>query len=120
MEHDLFLRLDALDLKLASTELKLGQLIALLSVIQQQELKMAGELDALTAEVSRNTSLEQSAIVLIQGLAAQIAANATDPVKLAALTAQLTGSADALAAALTANTPGSPPAPEPAPAPPTA
>ena len=73
-------------------------------------------IDDLTTEVARNTSVEQSALVLIQGLAAQLAAAGTDPAKLAALTAQLSTSADALAAAVAANTPAAP-APTPAPSP---
>jgi nitrogenase subunit NifH len=47
--------------------------------------KMAGELDALTAEVANNTTVEKSALALIQGFAAQLAAAGTDPVKLKAL-----------------------------------
>jgi hypothetical protein len=68
-------------------------------------------LDDLTAQVTANTSLEQSAITLIQGLAAQLAAAGTDPAKLAALTTQLNSSSAALAAAITANTPAAPPTP---------
>lgn len=62
-------------------------------------------LDALTAQVKANTDVEASAVVLIQGIAAQLAAAATDPVAVAALAAQLKGSADALSAAIVANTP---------------
>lgn len=65
-------------------------------------------LDDLTAQVAANTTVEQSAITLIQGLAAQLAAAGTDPAKLAALTSSLKTSADALAAAITANTPHAP------------
>jgi hypothetical protein len=75
------------------------------------------DLSELTAEVTRNTSVEQSALTLIQGLAAQIAAAGTDPVKLKALQVQLTANDDALAAAIAANTPAAPPTPTPAPAP---
>lgn len=68
-------------------------------------------LDALTTQVSENTSLEQSAITMIQGLAQQIAQAADDPAEVAALSAHLKESADALAAAITANTPAAPPTP---------
>ncbi len=71
---------------------------------------MSTELDTLTAQVTANTTVEGSAIVLIQGLASQIAAAGTDPAKLSALSASLKVSADALAAAITANTPAAPPA----------
>lgn len=69
---------------------------------------MAGELDALTAQVSKNTDVTNSALTLIQGLKAALDAAGTDPVKLAALSAQLQQSDDALAAAVAANTPAAP------------
>ena len=75
--------------------------------------KMSKEMDDLTAQVAAQTTVEQSAITLIEGLAAQLAAAGTDPAKLAALTTQLKTSADALSAAITANTPVAPAAPAP-------
>ena len=66
------------------------------------------DLTALTAQVAATTTVEQSAITLIQGLAAQIAAAGTDPAALAALTTSLNTSATALSAAITANTPAAP------------
>lgn len=66
---------------------------------------MSVELDALELEVSRNTEVDQSAITLLNGLAAQIEALKTDPVKLQALADNLRSSSDALAAAVVANTP---------------
>jgi hypothetical protein len=74
---------------------------------------MSKELDDLTAEVAQVTSVEASALALIQGLAAQLAAAGTDPAKLAALTSSLKASADALAQAVLANTPSQPAAPTP-------
>jgi predicted RNA-binding Zn ribbon-like protein len=65
-------------------------------------------LDELQVQVTENTSLEQSAITLIQGIAAQLAAAAQDPAKIQALSDQLNASADALAAAIQANTPAVP------------
>lgn len=62
----------------------------------------------LQTQVTASTSVEQSAITLIKGLAAAITAAGTDPVALAALTSQLNSSQAALAAALTANTPVTP------------
>ncbi len=62
-------------------------------------------LDDLTAQVAANTSVEDSAVTLINNIAAALAAAGTDPTKLAALQTQLKTSADALAAAITANTP---------------
>jgi len=84
---------------------------ARLANLETQGLKTMSALDDLTTQVAANTSAEQSAITLINGLAAQIAANATDPAKIAALASQLKTSADALGAAIVANTPAAPPAP---------
>jgi hypothetical protein len=70
------------------------------------------DLTALQAEVARNTTVEKSALALIQGFAAQLAAAGTDPVALKALQDSLTASDDELAAAVAANTPAQPvPAP---------
>jgi peptidoglycan hydrolase CwlO-like protein len=70
--------------------------------------KMAGELDTLTASVSNATTVEQSAIDLINGLAAQIASLKNDPAALQALSDSLNAKSADLAAAVTANTPAAP------------
>lgn len=101
---------------LAFAILALGALLAFRSIHRQGKTIMA-DLTALTAQVAQNTSVEASAVTLIQGLAAQLAAAGTDPAALAALQSQLNTSATALAAAITANTPAAPPAPAPSPAP---
>lgn len=75
-----------------------------LDEILRGERKMSAQLDALQAQVEQNTDLEASAVTLIEGLAAQIADAANDPVQIAALSAKLQTSATALAAAITANT----------------
>jgi hypothetical protein len=73
---------------------------------------MAVSLDALTAAVEAESTVEQSAITLIGGLAAQIqdliakSGNTVDPVALQALVDKMTASQTALAAAVTANTKG--------------
>lgn len=74
------------------------------SLIQKGNI-MSVQLDALTAEVARNTAVDESAIVLLNGLATQIIALKTDPVALQALADSLQGSSNALAAAVIANTP---------------
>lgn len=76
-------------------------------VLAQQEIIMA-DLTALTAEVERNTAVDQSAIALLTGLAAQIEALKTDPVALQGLADKLKGSSNDLAAAVLANTPAEP------------
>ena len=65
---------------------------------------MSQEFDNLVAQVTANTDAEASAIVLIQGIAAQLSGNPT-PAQVSALAAQLKTSADALGAAVVANTP---------------
>ena len=74
-------------------------------------------LDDLTAQVAANTTVIGSALTLIKGFSAQLAAAGTDPAKLAALQASLKTSDDALAAAVAANTPGPVQGPGPAPGP---
>jgi len=66
------------------------------------------DLTALTVEVARNTTVDESAIALLTGLAAQIEALKTDPAALQALADTMRGSSDALAAAVLANTPAAP------------
>jgi len=69
---------------------------------------MSAALDALTAQVAATTTVEQSAITLIQGIAAQLAALVAlnrYPGQLTALSDQLNASATALSAAVVANTP---------------
>lgn len=77
-----------------------GQLAA-----QQEGVQIMADLTVLTAQVTKNTEVEGSAVVLLKGLADQIVALKTDPVALQALADQLKGSATALADAITANTP---------------
>jgi len=88
--------------------------ILILRTLENQMSTTNTTLAALQAQVQQNTTIENSAVTLIQGLAAQIAQAGTDPAALAALTANLNQSATALAAAITANTPSAPPANPPA------
>jgi hypothetical protein len=62
-------------------------------------------LDELKTQVEANTAVEASAVLLIQGIAAQLAEVSQYPAKVQALADQLKTSADALAVAVTANTP---------------
>lgn len=90
-------------------------LLAILKTLRRQVRKMGTTNQALAdlqAQVAQNESIEESAVTLITGLAAQIAAAGTDPVALKALTDGLNESASDLSAAITANT-----TPPPAPAP---
>lgn len=71
-------------------------------------LKMLGKimsaLDDLQAAVTAEDTVIDSAVKLIEGIPALIAAAGTDPAKLQALTADITAKSAALAAAVTANT----------------
>jgi hypothetical protein len=82
----------------------------LLNLILTGVTKMAGELDALTAAVQRNSDVEDSAIVLLQGLKAALdaAIASGNPAALTALSTTIGAKADALAAAVVANTPAAP------------
>jgi hypothetical protein len=91
-------RLDHIDHRLTELHEAVG-------IIVKKEKHMSAQLDALTAQVAENTAVEASAVALIQGIAAQLAAAQDDPVAVAALVDQLNASADALAAAVAANTP---------------
>jgi hypothetical protein len=78
---------------------------SLLAALVQGEQLMSSQLDTLTAEVTQVETVDQSAIVLIKGLADQIAALKNDPAAIQALSDRLKASSEALAAAVTANTP---------------
>lgn len=76
----------------------------LAALITNLGIAMTKELDALQLEVERNTTVDQSAIVLLKGLADQIVALKNDPVKLQQLANDLKTSSSALADAVAANT----------------
>lgn len=68
-------------------------------------------LKELQDAVTKNSSVEASAIELLNGLKAKLDAAGTDPVALKALSDQLGSNTAALAAAVVANTPAAPAAP---------
>ena len=76
------------------------------SILIQGVMNMA-TLAELTTQVQRNADVEQSALILIKGIAQQLkdAILQGDPVKIQELQTQLSASADALAAAVAENTP---------------
>lgn len=76
-------------------------------VLSKQEAIMAA-IDDLQAAVAAEDTVIDSAIALINGIPALIAAAGTDPAKLAALQADITAKSGALAAAVAANTPAAP------------
>jgi hypothetical protein len=76
-----------------------------LDILIIQERNEMATLDDLTAEVAAQTTVNQSAITLLQGLKAKLDAAGTDPAKLQAIKDSLTANDQALAQAVTANTP---------------
>lgn len=93
-----------------ATQAQIDRIEAAVAQLQTGENKIMAAIDDLTTQVAANTTVEGSAITLINGLAAQLRAAGTDPAKLAALQASLKTSGDALAAAVAANTVAAPPA----------
>jgi hypothetical protein len=89
--------------------------VELLHSIHSQQGIIMSDLSDLQAAVTAEDTVIASAVTLIQGFAAQLAAAGTDPVALAALTSDVKTQAASLAAAVAANTPAAP-APAPAPA----
>lgn len=84
---------------------KLDNLITLVKQMLEKEQIMSEQLDKLTTEVTETVTVQQSAILLLQGLSAQIAAMKDDPIALQALADSLDASSNALAEAIAANTP---------------
>lgn len=85
---------------------ELGFMVSL--VLEKMESIMSA-IDDLQAAVSKEDTVIDSAIALINGIPALIAAAGTDPAKLAALQSDITAKSTALAAAVTANTPAATP-----------
>jgi hypothetical protein len=102
------------DKQLAAIALRCQQIdnkLDLLTIqIGRNQMATKATLDDLQAQVTQTTTVEASAVTLIQGIAAalQAALAANDPAKVQAIVDQLSTSASALAAAVTANTPPAP------------
>lgn len=83
----------------------------LLVRINRKEVAEMAQLEEITAEVTHNTEVDQSAIVLLNGLSAKLTELANDPAAIAELAAELAASSGALAEAVVANTPAEVPPP---------
>jgi hypothetical protein len=91
---------------------ELADIKAALAIITSQGLSIMTDLTNITTAVANETTVDQSAITLLNSLSAQIASLKNDPVALQALADSLTTNSTALAAAVAANTPAAPtPAP---------
>jgi len=80
------------------------------ALLARMEMKLSKELDDLKAQVAQTTTIAQSAVTLIGGIADRITAAGTDKAALTALTDELRADDDSLAAAVAANTPAAEPA----------
>ena len=89
----------------------LAQVSAVILLEAQMDAALQAKLDDLTAKVNQETTVNASAVTLLQGLTAEIAAlksTTTDPAVLAAidtLASSVSAQTASLAAAVTANTP---------------
>lgn len=70
---------------------------------------MAQDITELETEVAEEVTIMASATALINGFAQRLADAGVDPVKLAALRADLDSNGNSLAEAVAANTPAAPP-----------
>lgn len=94
-----------LDIRIPELDAKLDAILLTLRALTQREVLMSQQLDDLTAQVRANSTVLQSAITLINGIADRIKAAGTDPVALQALTDELAAKDADLSAAVVANTP---------------
>lgn len=94
--------------ELADIKAKVHQLIRQGGIMSQQ-------LEDLKAAVAQEGTVVQSAITLLNGLSAQLAAIKDDPAAIEQLAADVQAQAAALGSAVAANTVAEPPSTEPAP-----
>ncbi len=83
------------------------RLDAIESTLRELKELVMTSMDSLTQAVAAEATVVQSAITLLQGLAAQIAALKPDQAAIDELAASVKVQTDDLAAAVAANTPGS-------------
>ncbi len=83
---------------------RLDKIIYLLQSLQLKENKQMATLEELKTQVTANTDVEQSALLLLNQLHQMLVDAKSDPVVLDAVISQLDVSKEALAAAVKANT----------------
>jgi hypothetical protein len=96
--------LTVLNTKLDVILTQLGMDNRLLQAVKTEEDKIMATIDEVQADVTAEDTVVDSAITLIQGIAAALKAAGTDPTKLAALHNDITTKSAALADAVAANT----------------
>lgn len=89
----------------------LREMLGIVKALQTQGNHIMATLADVQAAVTAEDTVVDSAITLLNGLAAQIAALQPNQAAIDALAADVSGKTAALAAAVTANTPAAPPAP---------
>ena len=92
-------------------EAKLDQVLAAQAAAQQREEMELMTLAELKAKVEATTTIEESAVALLTGLAQQLKdalANGADPAAIQAIADELDAGTNDLAAAISANTPAAP------------
>ena len=94
----------------AEPDSRIDKILTAINQLVTEEKKTMADLTALTEQVSSNTDVVNSAVVLIAGLADQLQAAASDPAAVQALADTLRTNNQALADAVAANTPAAPPA----------
>jgi hypothetical protein len=108
MDADIKAFFDDIRSRLVRMEIKQDRAHLLLENLTIGEIIMSQEMDSLVSAVEQNTTVDQSVLTFLQGLAAQIQDAAGDRAKSVQLAATVRASADAVAAALIANTPTTP------------
>lgn len=73
--------------------------------IERKEIQMADTIDTILSDVQDEQTVEQSVIVLLNGLEAQLKTAGTDPTKIAAVRSAIAANKAAMVAAILANTP---------------
>lgn len=87
---------------------RLDNIEYLLLTINRRLSRMANTLDDVQAQVALDKEIDSSAVKLIEGLVAKLAAAQGDPAQIAQILADMKANSAALAAAVTANTPAAP------------
>jgi uncharacterized protein YoxC len=99
---------DTVNRKLDAILTQLGAEYRLLQAVKTEEDKIMATVDDLVADVSAESTVIDSAVALLKGLADALKAAGTDPAKLAQLHSDITAKTQVLAQAVTDNTPAAP------------
>lgn len=91
--------------KLKRIESKVDTVLQLLQLVLLQEAQMANTLDDALAEISQESTLEDSILAIVTNLQAQVAAAGGNQAKIDAVFAAAQANVAKLTAAVTANTP---------------